>query len=438
MAENANVRRGGQRAGWAVVSGGVRYLATDRGWLELVDNAGLPFHHPDLRDGRSLRVSGRPLDDVRFLVEKIDTSSAGSSTAPRFVTRPPTSIYRASEARLAVDRFLAEAGYPQVFLPAMWLPSREYGEDEFEVSYCGDPLGLVLLQSSELPMFALLAEGVERFQSWTRCFRHESERSPQHLIEFEQLVFGSSHTTLDEIMDLTEAIVSVVAASLGVPATPPAWRSAEPPWARATESAVEIPSAVPVAAVKVLQVRLEALGAVVSIETHPDGQALVVRGVAAEHSATAEAYLASARRIFGAAGANDVSLRWWAPLPRRWLPEEESASAHPIRSITAAMIEGGAFDGSDAIDEAELFLNGAEVAHAGIFADTAGLIRNLEDASAPVERYGWLVDRLESAPPLLATVGIGWERLIGALLGEPEIDALQAYPKPPSPASGRS
>jgi hypothetical protein len=45
------------------------------------------------------------------------------------------------------------------------------------------------------------------------------------------------------------------------------------------------------------------------------------------------------------------------------------------------------------------------------------------------DRFAWLLPMLDSAPPGMAKVGIGWERLLGALLGGAEPARFQLFPR---------
>ncbi|WP_298229609.1 amino acid--tRNA ligase-related protein [Gryllotalpicola sp.] len=420
-------------SGWIVASGGKRYLATDSGWFELLTAAGTTYKAPELRDGIPAKLLGSFSGPTTFLVDDVLSAGTRPSGPPRFAVHPSQVLKRMSSVRAAIERHLQELGLTYVMLPSVWTPSREYGEDEYALTYKGSETGLIFLQSDEFPLYGLLADGFGPFYSWGRCLRHESAASRMHLFEFEQLNIGAPHTSLPEMMAIVESVVLVAADVLGVKISRNFERSKVPPESGLRAGDLDtllVPENTPQAAIDVLLRGIRDVGGVVSLEGTPTGRVVRLAADQAENE-RARARLQTAARVFDANNSGELSTRWWTHMPRGWLEAEETPSDHGVRSITGARSAEPAFDGSDAIEECELYIDGVEVAHAGILATAEEFQENVLDAGAPRHHYQWLVEKLDKAPPSMAKVGIGWERLVAALVGGPDLSEFQVYSRPP-------
>jgi hypothetical protein len=183
----------------------------------------------------------------------------------------------------------------------------------------------------------------------------------------------------------------------------------------------------PSEAVDLVVRRLRQVGADARIVEQSPATLAVIASDRAIASKAAEV-IDKVERIMGA--LPQAPLRPWWRSPLSWGWEDELASArseHKIRAITSARTQDE--NGVDCAAEAELYVDGIEVAHAGIFADRETFLRNLSEAGAPPSRYEWLVPVLQGAPPGMVKVGIGWERLVASLVRDIAPSDVQLFPR---------
>lgn len=418
--------------GWLSGSKGQRYLATGEGWFELVDTEGSPFRLNGNIDRRPARLVGERSDAGVFVVHELKmVGEVSGDRRPAFVVRPPDVVRRAGNARLAVDRLLAERGLTPIMLPTIWSVSREYGEEELGVTHTQLDDDLVLLQSPEFPMYASLAMGIGAFSCWGRSFRFEAGDTGRHLMEFEQIDIGFSLGDLPEMMTLVEDIVRVTAKEIGVAVSLQAFPTKLPEQSQTGAafgmSVYEFHRRVPPAATELVIRRLGAVGAQVEVISDDPLTLAVTTSDSAIETRVSEV-IDSTRRIL-TSELPPMELRpWWrTPLPLTWEDDEDAErSEYQIRAITSARTTGP--DGSTWAAEAELYIGDLEVGHAGVFADHDTFLQNIADAGVSPSRYDWLVPMLRDAPPGMIKVGIGWERLVTALIGGQPADA-QLFPR---------
>lgn len=411
--------------GWVVIDKGLRYLATDHGWLELVDSSGAPFRHAGLVHGCPTRLAGRRTGPSRF--EATGVVSVGRATAarPRFVVNPPDRVFLGAAARRAVDDYLTRRDYPQIMLPMARTGFGERGEEELRITHSRLDVDLHLLRSPHMMVLAALASGVARFYSWSRSFRYDDGHpSDRRLLEFDQIVVGMSLTTLSEAMSVAEGVVRSVAESIGIDLTSAPFEvrsgSEEPP----TDDGLfmlRLPDWVPSRARAVLVARLERAGATVSQFT--DSIAIRSSGDGAEVASIVD----TAERAMGlTSGSHPLS----SPVWRSPLPLEVHVSELGDRvSGQIASARTLADSGQVMALEGQLYLNGYDIADVGIFADGEQFRRNLMGAKLDDGRFSWIESLLPSAPPDMARVGIGWARLLGALLGGAEPGSFEIFPR---------
>lgn len=417
--------------GWLSGSKGRRYLATDEGWFELFHPDGRSWSINGDSDRRPARLSGERMDRARFAVHRVLNVGTAGSRRPPFVVTPPPTLRLAARARAAVERELQSRGIPQVMLPSLWTSAREYGEQEMSLAHADLAEELVLLQSPEFPMYAALAMGVGAFYCWGRSYRIETVESVRHLMEFEQLDIGFTHAALPEMLELVESLVRVAANELGADVADEPFvvcSNKNAPDHGAGMSLVRLHPSVPPAAVDLIVRRLWQIGAnariveqsppIVAVDAHEDA-------VAAE----AAKVIDSVNRIMASELPRPPLRPWWrSPLSLVWEDELDSTrSEHKIRAITSARMRGEM--GEEHAEEAELYVDDVEIAHAGLLADRETFLRNLRDAAAPPDRYEWLIPLLESAPPGMVKVGVGWERLVAALLRDVAPTDVQLFPR---------
>lgn len=440
-------------SGWLIRDKGTDYLATMRGWIELEGvPRGLPREAPAV-------VFGERAEAARLAVEKIEVDSSPASGArrrPRLAVRPAGHLRTASSLRRTAREWLADHGFDEVTLPMAWSRSEEYGAEEFQLAHSRmDDIDLRVLQSPEFPLYTALAEGLDRSFAFGRCLRYEegdgAASAEHYLMEFEQLVFATTFEGLGDCMAHVEDLVRTLARAVGVDLDDVDFLVSAPegmPDAAATGRAVEmervtlftVPATWPAAARRVLVDRLEQLGANV-IVLDGDGGALERAGkearLAVEAGGTSAA---SVRRVLDTAasyvmpGADisaAVALQWnpaWeAYLPLEWREGEQSGSAYPVRSITSRREADAA--GNERIADAELYLKGIEVAHVRAYANRTQFEENLARAGIDDSRrrFGYLLDALESAPPGMVGMFIGWERLLTVLAGLSSTQEAQLY-----------
>ncbi|WP_158299787.1 amino acid--tRNA ligase-related protein [Glycomyces paridis] len=439
-------------AGWLIRDKGTDYLATMRGWIEL---DGVPRGLP--RETAAV-VFGTRTEAARFTVEKIEADAAGSGARrrPRLAVRPAGHLSSAARLRRTARAWLEERGFEEIVLPMAWARSEEYGAEEFRLSHSriGD-LDLRVLQSPEFPLYTALAEGLDRSYTFGRCMRFESgdgaAASEHYLMEFEQLVFATTFEGLGACMAQVEDLVRTLSKAAGVDLGEVDFTVSAPqgmPDVAATGRQVPleqvtlftVPATWSAAARRVLVERLERAGAAV-IVLEGEESALERPGAEVRLAIEAgEADAATVHRVLDTAasyvmpGADvpaAVALQWnpaWeAYLPLSWGEGEGGGSAYPVRSITSRRETGP--DGGERIADAELYLKGIEVAHVRAYANRDQFEENLrlagiEDAQ---ERYGYLSEALESAPPGMVGMFIGWERLLTVLEGLLSTQRAQLY-----------
>lgn len=417
--------------GWLSGSKGQRYLATDEGWFELVNPDGSSWTLQGDFDRQSASLLGERVTSTRFMVRDVKRRATRAGQRPPFVATPPLAVHMASRARAAAGRFLQERGLPNVMLPTLWTVSREYGEEELSASHPAMAERLSLLQSPEFPMYATLAMGVGSFYCWGRSYRFDEAGSTQHLMEFEQIDIGFAHGELQDMLDLVEGLVRAVSSALGIMLAPesfPIRLAPEPGRARVGTSLVELPDSLPPEALDLILRRLREVG---SEATLMQGSPTLISVTANDEDVerSAAQVLDSVRRITAGSSAITPLRPWWrSPLPLQWGEDPESSrSEYDIRAITSARVTNDL--GVDWVAEAELYLDGLEIAHAGVFADLDTFLRNLDEAGTSRDRYAWLIPFLEDAPPGMVKVGIGWERLIAAILGNCTPADVQLFPR---------
>lgn len=442
-------------AGWLIRDKGTDYLATMRGWIELEGvPRGLPREAPAM-------VFGERTEPTRLTVAKIEvdaSAAAGTRRRPRLAVRPAGHLSTASRLRRAAREWLVERGFDEIALPMIWARSEEYGAEEFQLrhSRIGD-IDLRILQSPEFPLYTALAEGLDRSFTFGRCFRYEAgdgaASSEHYLMEFEQLVFATTFEGLGDCMVRVEELIRALAKAVGVDlddvdflVSAPEGMSDVTTNGRAVElervALFTVPATWPAAARRILLDRLEQAGASV-IVLDGDDDAMQRGGTEVRLAVeTGEDLAAAVHRILDTAASYvmpggqisaAVALQWnpaWeAYLPLEWREGEQSESAYPVRSITSRRETDA--DGNERIADAELYLKGIEVAHVRAYADRAQFEGNLGKAGItdPEGRFGYLLTALESAPPGMVGMFIGWERLLTVLEGLLATQDAQLYPR---------
>ncbi|MDA1360915.1 hypothetical protein O1R50_14890 [Glycomyces luteolus] len=441
-------------AGWLIRDKGTDYLATMRGWIELEGvPRGLPREAPAV-------VFGERAEPARLTVAKIEVDSTGDSGTrrrPRLAVRPAGHLSTASGLRQTAREWLVESGFDEIVLPMIWSRSEEYGAEEFQLAHSRmDDIDLRILQSPEFPLYTALAEGLDRSFAFGRCFRYEAgdgaASSEHYLMEFEQLVFATTFEGLGDCMAQVEELIRTLAKAVSVDlddvdflVSAPEGMSDVAAKGRAVELErvvlFTVPASWPAAARRVLVDRLEQAGAsVIALEGDDD----VLRGGTEVRLAveTGDATVATVHRILDTAASyvmpgNGISAAialqwnpaWEAYLPLEWREDEQSESAYPVRSITSRRETDA--DGNERIADAELYLKGIEVAHVRAYADRTQFEENLAKAGIndPNGRFGYLLDALESAPPGMVGMFIGWERLLTVLEGLLATQEAQLYPR---------
>jgi elongation factor P--beta-lysine ligase len=442
-------------AGWLIRDKGTDYLATMRGWIELEGvPRGLPREAPAM-------VFGERTEPTRLTVAKIEVDSTGAVGArrrPRLAVRPAGHLSTASRLRQTAREWLVERGFDEIALPMIWARSEEYGAEEFRLEHSRiDDIDLRILQSPEFPLYTALAEGLDRSFTFGRCFRYEAgdgaASSEHYLMEFEQLVFATTFEGLGDCMAQVEDLVRTLAKAVGVDLDDVDFLVSAPegmPDVAAKGRAVElervalftVPASWPAAARRVLVDRLEQAGASVIVLDGDDD--LLRRGGTEVRLAVeiGDEIAATVHRILDTAGSyvmpgNEISAAvalqwnpaWEAYLPLEWREGEESGSAYPVRSITSRRETDA--DGNERIADAELYLKGIEVAHVRAYADRSQFEENLGKAAItdPEGRFGYLLSALESAPPGMVGMFVGWERLLTVLEGLLATQEAQLYPR---------
>jgi tRNA synthetases class II (D, K and N) len=437
-------------AGWLIRDKGQYYLMTDRGWLELLDLTRTDLAAAGVQPESPAHVRGQLVNPVSVRVESI-RGAALAAAAPRrpyFAVNPLSSPHLASNLRGLVHQWLRDQNFPELPLPNVWTRSEEYGLEEFQLGHELLPAGkLRLLQSPEFAAWTALAEGVERFFTFGRCFRYEDNPRPgyegDYLIEFEQLVIARSFSTVAEMVDLTEDLILMICAELKVAIDKSEFLRAGPrglaeftlPGGLGIEDVAlfTVPVGWNSAAQRVLRGRLLAAGARIH-ELGEAGRWWVELG--AEPPAVRRVLDIAAGYAAPAGGqpASDAAFRQWNPTwncypPLAWRDGEGVGTAHGTRSITSRVTR--AADGTDRICDAELYLAGREVVHVREYADAAQFLDNIRRAGIPDAEpwYGYLFESLRAAPSGLVGIYVGWERLLSVLMGTEDAASLQAFPR---------
>lgn len=444
--------------GWLIRDKGLHYLATSRGWFTLTD---VPHGSGSERPAR---VRGVLVDDLTIRVEGIELGDAADGPdrrRPDLVVGGRTELYEASRLRLAVQQWLAARGYVHVTLPHVWFRTEEYGAPEYTLGHraLGTREDLRLLQSPELPLYYALVEGMEPCWTFGRCYRHEVVHDPDldgnYLLEFEQMVVGASHTSLEEMMDVAQELVRHLAAEVAVTIRDEDYRRLDGLVARGVDVPhlddlllFAAPGSWPPRARQLLTERLLSAGASLyrldpegprpvssddleDLVTRPAGMRLGVRP-AADDEGRARRLLDVAATM--AASGDDVdrlvALQWnptWSLHPDlRWSEGEQSDSSLDVRSFTSARTV--APDGSTVIRDAELHLGGVEVVHVREYAPVRQLREQAAEAGAAADLH--YLDRAHgSGPPGMVGLFVGWERLVSVLLGLPGLDRTLLFPR---------
>ena len=351
-----------------------------------------------------------------------------------------------SKLRWEAHKWLQEQSFAEIVLPSIWTRSEEYGVEEFSLAHSrkSPDLELKLLQSPEFPLFNAMANGLTRSYTFGRCYRYEADASfsdRNYLMEFEQLVFAQSGTTIEEMVALTDHLVIHLAKFAGTELDPQDFFHLGPSGlvpehatnGLAVESLVFLTlsgESTPSYRDRMLK-NLEDSGTRVyaldesadPFTTHsPSAQERYLIETDATHRAAVEDIV----REHADAGLNPT----WNIYPlfhRR--PSEITDSNYDVRSITSR--RETATDGTECIAGAELYLSGLEVIHIRGYADLSQFLENLQHAGVPNlrERYDYLLPALETAPSGMVASFIGWERLIAVLIGLPSASDVPYFPR---------
>ena len=433
-------------SGWLIRDKGRRYLATPGGWYQLEGEAlgGSGTERPVRVRGR---VEGRRLD-VQDCVPLTSPPIDQAADRPWLVRRGLPDHALASRLRLEAERWLEDAGYPYLSMPALWSRTEEYGAEELGVTFRGgDVLGLKLLQSPELPLFVALSEGVSSMRTFGRCFRHEAAHDPSradtYLMEFEQLILARTGTDLDEMRQVTEDLVCHLARTAGMELDRSTFASVDMRRALRTDPEVDlleftVPPAWPRRAVEVLLTRLRSMGCTwyslgdldaVGDDVAPGDRLLV---------ATTFRQASAVQRILDVAashggdpgpGADLASTlartwnpTWYAYPPLRWREGEQDDSELTVRSFTSAR---DIADDETYTFDTELHLGGVEVAHVRQYAGVEEMRAYAAEAGSRAE-LGYL-DGIRGRLPGAVGAFIGWERLMSVIVGAQRISDVVVF-----------
>ncbi|MGW2182437.1 amino acid--tRNA ligase-related protein [Streptomyces sp. NPDC001732] len=351
-----------------------------------------------------------------------------------------------SKLRWEAHKWLHDQGYAEIVLPSVWAQSEEYGVEEFSLLHSrkSSDLDLRLLQSPEFPLFNAMAEGVTRSYTFGRCYRYEADASfsdGNYLMEFEQLVFAQSGTTVEEMVALTDQLVIHLAKALGIDLDRREFFHLGPGGlvpehitnGLAVESLVFLtfPEESTLAHRDQLLKRLTDTGArcfaLDESADEPGPQALAARQrYLIETNDTNRAVV---EEIVREAAGPGLDATWNIYPPFGWRPSEVTDSTYKVRSITSRRKR--AADGSECITDAEFYLGGLEVIHIRGYADHTQFLENLQHAGLPDlrRRYEYLLPSLERAPSGMVASFLGWERLIAVLLGLPSASDVPYFPR---------
>lgn len=413
--------------GWLSGQKSDNILASDNGWFELFTPDGKKFNLNKAAGRVPVSLKGIQ-EGQRFIVYETLSVGAETKKRPYFAIHPPTMVFNASKARLAVDEHMSKIGFPQVMLPALWFKSREYGEEELLASHSRLSQDLFLLQSPEFPMYAALAEGIGRFYCWGRSFRFEPKQSAKYLMEFEQIDIGISHSSLDEIMMIVEDIVKIVAKSVGVEISHGNFDRSSPSTNEASSIgsnlfSLQLSEDIPEQVIGIIKQRLDAIKVRYWIADRPKPCLMIE--CENDNLVDVQSTIDSFNKIVnGNINSQVIKPFWVTPLPTQDI--DLTMPTKDLQGLTSARFSR---EGRQYCEEAELYVNDIEIAHAGVFASHDAFIDNLAKTNIPISRYDWLLESLKNAPPQMAKVGIGWERLLSALYGVQDASAFQLYPR---------
>ncbi|MFF7353193.1 MULTISPECIES: amino acid--tRNA ligase-related protein [Streptomyces] len=351
-----------------------------------------------------------------------------------------------SELRWEAHKWLREQNFAEIVLPSVWTRSEEYGVEEFTLAHSrkGPELDLRLLQSPEFPLFNAMARGLGPSYTFGRCYRYEQDASfsdGNYLMEFEQLVFAQSGTTVEEMAALTDQLVIRLAKVAGIRVDPREFFHLGPAGlvpehstnGLAVESLVFLTfseESTPSGREQLLKRLGEAGARVYALDGSADMSGTGSPAARERFLIETDAdHRAAIEEIAGEAAGPGLNATWNIYPPFRWRPGEVTDSTYDVRSITSRREK--AADGGECIADAELYLGGLEVIHIRGYADHAQFLENLQHAGLPNlrERYDYLLPALEAAPSGMVASFLGWERLVAVLLGLPSASGVPYFPR---------
>ncbi|MFQ6197695.1 amino acid--tRNA ligase-related protein [Streptomyces sp. NPDC000405] len=351
-----------------------------------------------------------------------------------------------SRLRWEAHKWLHEQGYAEIVLPSVWVQSEEYGVEEFWLSHSrmSADLGLRLLQSPEFPLFNAMAEGLTPSYTFGRCYRYEADASfsdGNYLMEFEQLVFAQSGTTVEEMAALTDQLVIHLAKALGLDLDQREFFHLGPgglvPEHITNGLAVECLAFLTLPEESTLEHRDRLLKQLTDVGARCFALDASADEPGPQTLAARQRYLIdwsdadrdAVEEIVQKAAGPGLNAAWNMYPPFHWRPSEVTDSTYRVRSITSRRER--AADGSECITDAEFYLGGLEVIHIRGYADRTQFLENLEHAGLPDlrRRYEYLLPALEKAPSGMVASFIGWERLIAVLLGLPSASDVPYFPR---------
>lgn len=351
-----------------------------------------------------------------------------------------------SQLRWEAHKWLHDQSFAEIVLPSIWTRSEEYGVEEFSLAHSrkSPDLDLRLIQSPEFPLFNAMAGGLTRSYTFGRCYRYEMDASfsdTNYLMEFEQLVFAQSGTTIEEMADLTDQLVIHLAKFAGTELDPKDFFHLGPSGlvpehvtnGVAVESVVFLTlsdESTPSQRNQLLK-KLEDVGTrVYALDGSAD--AFTTQSPSARERYLIEtdtAVRAAVEDIVREHADPGLNPTWNIYPPFHWRPSEVRDSTYNVRSITSRRETDA--DGIECIADAELYLNGLEVVHVRGYADHSQFLENLQHAGLPNlrQRYDYLLPALETAPSGMVASFIGWERLIAVLMGLPSASDVPYFPR---------
>ncbi|MEU7575462.1 amino acid--tRNA ligase-related protein [Micromonospora sp. NPDC049240] len=351
-----------------------------------------------------------------------------------------------SRLRWEAHRWLHEHDYAEIVLPSIWSRSEEYGVEEFTLAHSrkSADLDLRLLQSPEFPLYNAMAGGLTRSYTFGRCYRYELDAAfsdRNYLMEFEQLVFAQSGTTVEEMVALTDQLVIHLAEFAGTRLDGEDFFHLGPHGlvpqhvtnGLVVESLVFLTlseQSTPADRFRLFKNLEEAGARIHALNGSADA-------VATESLSTPPRYLietdsagrAAVEDLVREHASTGLNPTWNMYPPFHWRPTEVTDSTYNVRSITSRREAGT--DGSEFITDAELYLGGLEVVHIRGYADHDQFLDNLQHAGLPGlrDRYDYLLPALRTAPSGMVASFLGWERLIAVLTGLGAASEVAYYPR---------